>query len=313
MLRKGFGVSAVFANGKARFLRFLPRCGKWIVKSSCQAISVGVIANTFLTLFGYPARIIGKSMSPALNAEEALDLKDAYRDVITDIFNLNEAMQGSLVVKAKKLEQKYVSDSVSYRADFQNHFNDSCMVTSNIRTNLRKYRQEIGLILDDRDEDEDECTESESSCEWVFVNCWDIRESADKKSQSVKIGDVVVFISPKDPNDHVIKRIVATEHQIIQTLSSSSKKTWRDRANGLSGAGDVVVIPAGHCWVEGDNHKTSVDSRKYGPISTGLIFGKVTWVIFPFHRIRRLDSKTSPQINASGTRIVGNGGVPRYM
>ena len=27
----------------------------------------------------------------------------------------------------------------------------------------------------------------------------------------------VVFISPKDENDAVIKRVIATEHQVIQT------------------------------------------------------------------------------------------------
>jgi len=36
-----------------------------------------------------------------------------------------------------------------------------------------------------------------------------------------------------------------------------------------------IGVPKGHCWVEGDNTKISADSSSYGPISTGLIFGKV--------------------------------------
>ena len=72
----------------------------------------------------------------------------------------------------------------------------------------------------------------------------------------------------------------------------------------------MVVIPAGHCWVEGDNKKTSVDSRKYGPISVGLIFGKVTWVVFPFHRIRCLDDNQLLLNNDRPTRIIGTGGIP---
>jgi len=36
-----------------------------------------------------------------------------------------------------------------------------------------------------------------------------------------------------------------------------------------------TIIPKGHCWVEGDNIKTSADSSTYGSIPVGLIFGKV--------------------------------------
>jgi len=30
---------------------------------------------------------------------------------------------------------------------------------------------------------------------------------------------------------------------------------------------DVVKIPEGHCWVEGDNPASSMDSRSFGPVS----------------------------------------------
>ena len=85
--------------------------------------------------------------------------------------------------------------------------------------------------------------------EWVFVNCWSLR-SIHQKSKKIESGDIgiyliylqleahklippnskilplalylllhfsVVFISPKDEHDAVIKRVIATEHQIIQT------------------------------------------------------------------------------------------------
>ena len=45
----------------------------------------------------------------------------------------------------------------------------------------------------------------------------------DNRKQSYTTGNfklhtlAVVFISPKDENDAVIKRVIATEHQVIQT------------------------------------------------------------------------------------------------
>lgn len=30
---------------------------------------------------------------------------------------------------------------------------------------------------------------------------------------------------------------------------------------------DVLKVPEGHCWVEGDNAASSTDSKSYGPVS----------------------------------------------
>lgn len=35
----------------------------------------------------------------------------------------------------------------------------------------------------------------------------------------------------------------------------------------LPGSSEVVKIPEGHCWVEGDNSAHSWDSRAFGPVS----------------------------------------------
>ena len=54
----------------------------------------------------------------------------------------------------------------------------------------------------------------------------------------------------KDPERHIIKRIVGLEGDVIRNNKYSSRE---------------VVIPTGHCWVEGDNPAASQDSIKYGP------------------------------------------------
>ncbi|KAL8613054.1 hypothetical protein ACOMHN_008823 [Nucella lapillus] len=74
--------------------------------------------------------------------------------------------------------------------------------------------------------------------------------------------------SPSNPSQRYIKRIVALEGDTVQTLDRTT----------------VVVVPTGHCWVEGDHHGRSVDSNIFGPISMGMITGKATHVVWPPHR-----------------------------
>ena len=99
-------------------------------------------------------------------------------------------------------------------------------------------------------------------------------------------------------------------HYYIFFLNTNSKDK-KGAEHWKAGGGDVIVIPKGHCWVEGDNQETSVDSRRYGPVSNGLIFGKVKWVIYPFHRIRKLTSISPQPSHSESTRVIGSNGIPR--
>jgi len=120
---------------------------------------------------------------------------------------------------------------------------------------------------------------------WVFVNCWEGRRGR------VERGDVVVFVSPKDPYDFVIKRLVGVEGDVVVGSDFSRHRP--------------VVLDRGSCWVEGDNRKNSVDSfSNYGPIPAGLIFGKATHVIWPPSRWRRLDKASPVSSSSSADRTV---------
>jgi hypothetical protein len=83
------------------------------------------------------------------------------------------------------------------------------------------------------------------------------------------IGDWVIFISPTEPERLLLQRIVGKEgNWIYQPLH----KEYRP-------------IPKSHCWVE-EFHtsipdSSSYDSRHFGPISIGLIRGKVISIIWP--------------------------------
>ncbi|GEQ68753.1 hypothetical protein JCM33374_g2421 [Metschnikowia sp. JCM 33374] len=89
---------------------------------------------------------------------------------------------------------------------------------------------------------------------------------------SLSRGDVVMFRSPEDPEKLVAKRVIGLQGDVILPRSDQYPKKH-------------ALIPRNHLWVEGDNAFHSVDSNKFGPISQGLVVGKVMGVIWPLSRI----------------------------
>ena len=73
----------------------------------------------------------------------------------------------------------------------------------------------------------------------------------------------------------MIKRIVGLEGDVIRTRRPYPKKH--------------VVVPRGQVWAEGDEAFHSVDSNTYGPIPIALITAKVTHIVYPFGRARRVE------------------------
>ncbi|KAK9474895.1 peptidase S24/S26A/S26B/S26C [Dipodascopsis tothii] len=80
--------------------------------------------------------------------------------------------------------------------------------------------------------------------------------------------DIVVLRSPRDPETEVVKRVVAVGGDVVRSR----------------GRGTLQRVPEGHIWVEGDNVH-SIDSNHYGPVSEGLVVGRVTHVVFPPSRL----------------------------
>lgn len=73
--------------------------------------------------------------------------------------------------------------------------------------------------------------------------------------------------SPTDPRQLLIKRIIGLPGSIVTTLPPHAHRTVR--------------VPAGHCWVEGDERYHSRDSNAYGPIPLGLVNARVVGVVWP--------------------------------
>lgn len=130
--------------------------------------------------------------------------------------------------------------------------------------------------------------------DWVFVNCWRA------KKFEVTRGEVVVLVSPKDPTDNVIKRVVALEGDTVRPHSAFYQRNLDDQSK--------VKIPSGHCWVEGDNWTNSVDSNKYGPVPLGLVFGVATHIVWPPHRWQEMEVRPMDQ---ERLQVSGEGGRTR--
>jgi mitochondrial inner membrane protease subunit 2 len=68
--------------------------------------------------------------------------------------------------------------------------------------------------------------------DYVFLSRWAVRNA------SVERGEIISFISPKDPEQKIIKRIVGLEGDVISTIGYKSP---------------LIKVPVGHCWIEGDH------------------------------------------------------------
>ncbi|HXG59641.1 MAG TPA: signal peptidase I [Thermoanaerobaculia bacterium] len=71
-------------------------------------------------------------------------------------------------------------------------------------------------------------------------------------------GDVVVFRSPLDPGELLVKRIAGLPGDLVESQ----------------------IVPAGHYFVFGDNRRDSVDSRRWGPLPRHLIVGRARLVLW---------------------------------
>jgi len=110
--------------------------------------------------------------------------------------------------------------------------------------------------------------------DFVFVKRWNA------KNFEFQRGEIVCLNSPRDPKQVLIKRIIALEGDIVRTINHKEA---------------FVRIPKGHCWIEGENHKVSLDSNHYGPVPVGLIIGKASHIIWPLKRWSQLSTDLPAQ------------------
>ncbi|XP_064632074.1 mitochondrial inner membrane protease subunit 2-like isoform X2 [Lineus longissimus] len=112
--------------------------------------------------------------------------------------------------------------------------------------------------------------------DYVLLNKWGVRNYRFKR------GEVISLRSPSNPEQRLIKRIIALEGDTVRTLHYKNR---------------YVRIPEGHCWVEGDHHGHSLDSNLFGPVSVSLIQAKASHIVWPPSRWQRLKTLETKSIS----------------
>jgi signal peptidase I len=127
--------------------------------------------------------------------------------------------------------------------------------------------------------------------ERIFINKYEYKLGVG----SIDRGDLVVFHFPRDESQSYIKRVIGLPGDEVEiddgaVILNGRKidepyvpEEYRDH---LSLPRDRV--PAGHYFVLGDHRNSSNDSRMWGYVSRGEIYGKAVFVYWPLDKIGRL-------------------------
>lgn len=111
-----------------------------------------------------------------------------------------------------------------------------------------------------------------------------------------KLGDVVVFKAPKDPEKDFIKRVIGVPGDTVSIVSGNVYLNGKllDESTYLSTSiktyggfflmeGKRVTVPPKSYFVLGDNRSNSSDSREWGFIEENSIIGKSFFAYWPPH------------------------------
>ena len=104
-------------------------------------------------------------------------------------------------------------------------------------------------------------------------------------------GDVIVFRSPRSPDEDLVKRVVGLPSETVEVLNGQVFVNGQvlDESNYLQNdiARDspATTVPADAYFVMGDNRRQSRDSRDIGAIPRASIIGRVWVVYWPLEKI----------------------------
>lgn len=114
-----------------------------------------------------------------------------------------------------------------------------------------------------------------------------------------KLGDVVVFKAPPDPEKDYIKRIIGIAGDSVmikdgnvylnnQLLDESSylKPDVKTYAGAFLKDNAAVTVPSGQYFVMGDNRNYSSDSREWGFVKQNELIGESFFVYWPLSDLK---------------------------
>src|SRR6266436_355085 len=125
--------------------------------------------------------------------------------------------------------------------------------------------------------------------ERIFVNKFVYRW------EPIERGDIVVFRYPRDPSKSYIKRVIGVPGDRIRIDSGqvyvndeAVDEDYVPPAYTDERSYPEIVVPAHSYFMLGDHRSMSNDSRDFGPVKDGYIFGKAVFGYWPMDKLGRL-------------------------
>lgn len=121
-------------------------------------------------------------------------------------------------------------------------------------------------------------------------------------------GDVVVFHSPSARDEMVVKRVIATAGDLVEsregrvTISGHTLAEPYVLASSASGGIAPQVVPANCYFVLGDNRANSYDSRLWGVIPADSIVGRARLILWSAPTAPRVSATPLTKIDSLRTR-----------
>lgn len=107
---------------------------------------------------------------------------------------------------------------------------------------------------------------------------------------SPRPGDIIVFRSPLNPGDDLIKRVIALEGDTVEVDRGQVRVNGRLKEEPYIANHDISIlpprrVPADRVFVLGDNRPNSEDSRFFGSVPVNMIKGKALVVWWPLPQL----------------------------
>ena len=127
--------------------------------------------------------------------------------------------------------------------------------------------------------------------ERIFINKFTYRFGIG----SIERGDMVVFWFPLDKTKSYIKRVIALpgdkveiDNGVVIVNGKRMSETYVPDEYRDHNSYPEMVVPANQYYVLGDHRSSSNDSRAWGTVDRGFIYGKAVFVYWPLDKLGRV-------------------------
>ena len=111
-----------------------------------------------------------------------------------------------------------------------------------------------------------------------------------------EVGDIVMLLHPGNPRQRLVKRVVAEPGDTVAFRDGRVLRNGALAPEDFIPADlrsheslDAVVVPEGYYFVLGDHRNDSSDSRRFGPVPTKYILGRIQVRWWPLGHARHFE------------------------